>query len=316
VEYKDYYKILGVPKTATEKDIKAAYRKLARKHHPDVNKGDPKSEARFKEINEANEVLSDPEKRKRYDTLGPDWASQFRPHPGGAGGRGGTVEVEFGDDAGGFSDFFRTIFGGGFGGGREGGFGGGGYRTASGGFEEIFGRTAREPVGHDLETNADLSLEEVAKGTTRTVKVGEGPSARTVEVKIPAGVREGSRVRVAGEGGGAPGGPRGDLYLRVRTRPHPHLERKGDDLQTNVSVPLTTAVLGGEAQVPTLEGPVGIKVPPGSPAGRTFRLRGKGLPRLDAPGRGDLMAVMNVDLPRDLTPREKELFEELKRLGR
>ena len=316
MEYKDYYKILGVPKTATEKDIKAAYRKLARKHHPDVNKGDPKSEARFKEINEANEVLSDPEKRKRYDTLGPDWASQFRPHPGGAGGRGGTVEVEFGDDAGGFSDFFRTIFGGGFGGGREGGFGGGGYRTASGGFEEIFGRTAREPVGHDLETNADLSLEEVAKGTTRTVKVGEGPSARTVEVKIPAGVREGSRVRVAGEGGGAPGGPRGDLYLRVRTRPHPHLERKGDDLQTNVSVPLTTAVLGGEAQVPTLEGPVGIKVPPGSPAGRTFRLRGKGLPRLDAPGRGDLMAVMNVDLPRDLTPREKELFEELKRLGR
>ena len=316
MEYKDYYKILGVPKTATEKDIKAAYRKLARKHHPDVNKGDPKSEARFKEINEANEVLSDPEKRKRYDTLGPDWASQFRPHPGRAAGRGGTVEVEFGDDAGGFSDFFRTIFGGGFGGGREGGFGGGGYRTASGGFEEIFGRTAREPVGHDLETNADLSLEEIAKGATRTVKLGEGPSARTVEVKIPAGVREGSRVRVAGEGGGAPGGPRGDLYLRVRTRPHPHLERKGDDLQTNFSVPLTTAVLGGEVQVPTLEGPVGIKVPPGSPAGRTFRLRGKGLPRLDAPGRGDLMAIMNVDLPRDLTPREKELFEELKRLGR
>jgi curved DNA-binding protein len=319
MEYKDYYKILGVPKHATEKEIKAAYRKAARKHHPDVNKGDPKSEARFKEINEANEVLSDPEKRKRYDALGPDWQSQFRPGGGAgrAGSRGGTVEVDFGDDAGGFSDFFRTIFGGGggFGGGREGGFGG--FRTSSGGgFEEIFGRAGREPAGQDVEGTVDLTLEEVARGTTRTVKVGEGPSARTVEVKIPAGVREGSRVRVAGEGGGAPGGPRGDLYLRVRTRPHPHFERKGDDLETRLSVPLTTAVLGGEVQVPTLEGPVGIKVPPGSPAGRTFRLRGKGLPRLDAPGRGDILANLNVDLPRDLSPREKEVFEELKRLGR
>ena len=319
MEYKDYYKILGVPKNATEKEIKAAYRKAARKHHPDVNKGDPKSEARFKEINEANEVLSDPQKRKRYDALGPDWQSQFRTVTGAGrpGSRGETVEVDFGDDAGGFSDFFRTIFGGGggFGGGHEGGFGG--FRTSSGGgFEEIFGRAAREPVGQDVEGTADLTLEDVARGTTRTVKVGEGPSARTVEVKIPAGVREGSRVRVAGEGGGAPGGPRGDLYLRVRTRPHPHFERKGDDLETKVSVPLTTAILGGEVQVPTLDGPVGIKVPPGSPAGRTFRLRGKGLPRLDAPGRGDILANLTVDLPRDLTPREKEIFEELKRLGR
>ena len=317
MEYKDYYKILGVPKGATEKEIKAAYRKAARKHHPDFNKGDPKSEARFKEINEANEVLSDPEKRKRYDTLGPDWASQFRPGPGRPAGRGGTVDVEFGDDEGGFSDFFRTVFGGG--GGfrttREGGFGG--FRTSGGGgFEEIFGRAAREPVGQDVEATADLSLEEVLKGATRAVKLGEGPSARTVEVKIPAGVREGSRVRAAGEGVGAPDGPRGDLYLRVRLRPHLFLERKGDDLQTTVTVPLTAAVLGGEAQVPTLEGPVGIKIPPGSPNGRTFRLRGHGLPRLDAPGRGDLLAVLNVDVPRDLSPREKEIFEELKALGR
>jgi len=182
MEYKDYYKILGVPKNATEKEIKAAYRKAARKHHPDVNKGDPRSEARFKEINEANEVLSDPEKRKRYDALGPDWQSQFRTGAGGGrpGSRGGTVEVDFGDDAGGFSDFFRTIFGGGggFGGGREGGFGGG-FRTSSGGgFEEIFGRAAREPAGQDVEGTADLTLEEVARGTTRTVKVGEGASAR------------------------------------------------------------------------------------------------------------------------------------------
>jgi len=317
MEYKDYYKILGVPKSATEKEIKAAYRKAARKHHPDFNKGDPKSEARFKEVNEANEVLSDPEKRKRYDTLGPDWASQFRPGPGRPAGRGGTVEVEFGDDEGGFSDFFRTIFGGGggFRAPREGGFGG--FRTSGGGgFEEIFGRAAREPVGQDVEATADLSLEEVLKGATRAVKLGEGSSARTVEVKIPAGVREGSRVRAAGEGVGAPEGPRGDLYLRVRLRPHPFLERKGEDLQTTVTVPLTTAVLGGEAQVPTLEGPVGIKIPPGSPNGRIFRMRGHGLPRLDAPGRGDLLAVLNVDVPRNLSPREKEIFEELKRLGR
>lgn len=316
VTYKDYYKTLGVPKTADAKAIKQAYRKLARKYHPDQNPGDAAAAERFKEINEANEVLSDPEKRKRYDSLGPDWQSQFRPGagwPGGAGGRGGTVEVEFGDDVGGFSDFFRTIFGGGFGGARE----GGGFRTSGGGgFEEIFGRAAREPAGQDVEGTADLTLEEIARGTTRTVKVGESHSARTVEVKIPAGVREGSRVRAAGEGAGAPDGPRGDLYLRVRTRPHPHFERKGDDLETKVSVPLTTAVLGGEVQVPTLEGPVGIKVPPGSPAGRTFRLRGKGLPRLDSPGRGDIMAVLNVELPRDLSAREKELFEELKRLGR
>src|SRR5437870_5201761 len=305
MEYKDYYKILGVPKSASAKDIKAAYRKLARKHHPDVNKGDAKAEARFKEINEANEVLSDPEKRQRYDSLGPDWASQFRPRAGAAGGRGGNVHVEYSEDMGGFSDFFRTIFGGGFGVPREEGFGG--FRTGSGGFDEIFGRAAREPPGQDLETTVDLALEEVLKGTTRAVRVGEGASARTVEVKIPAGVREGSRVRAAGEGGGAPDGPRGDLYLRVRTRPHPHFERKGDDLETKVSVPLTTAVLGGEVQVPTLEGPVGIRVPPGSPAGRIFRLRGKGLPRLEAPGRGDILANLTVDLPRDLTPREKEI---------
>jgi len=316
MDYKDYYKILGVPKGATPKEIKAAYRKLARKHHPDVNKGDPKAEARFKEINEANEVLSDPDKRKRYDSLGPDWASHFRPGPPPAGDRGG-VQVDFGDDAGGFSDFFRTIFGGGFGNVRDGGFGGGFRTGGGGGFEEMFGRAAREPVGHDLEAPADLTLDEVLKGTTRSVRVGEGPSARTVEVKIPAGVREGSRVRAAGEGGGAADGPRGDLYLRIHTLPHAFLERKGDDLQTTVTVPLTTAVLGGEVQVPTLEGPVGIKVPGGSPSGRTFRLRGHGLPRLDVGGqRGDLMAVLSVQVPRDLTPREKELFEELKTLGR
>jgi curved DNA-binding protein len=222
------------------------------------------------------------------------------------------VPVDFGGpDAGGFSDFFRTIFG------------GGGFQTRGarpgGGFEEMFARQMEEQPGHDLEGEVELTLEEVQRGTTRTIQVGEeGGSPRTVEVKIPPGIRENSRVRAAGEGGhGGKRGKRGDLYLRVKIRPHPRFERKGDDLQATVQVPLTTAVLGGEAQVPTMNGPVGIKIPPGSRPGRTFRLRGHGLPRLEAPSeKGDLLAVLAVDLPQELSARERELFEELKRLGR
>jgi len=314
MEYKDYYKILGVPKTATAKEIKAAYRKLARKHHPDVNKGDARAEARFKEINEANEVLSDPEKRKRYDSLGSDWAN-FRPPPGaGRPGAGGPRVVDLGDeDLGGFSEFFRTIFGGG-----GGGFGGaraGGGAPGGGGFEDLFGR-ARQARGPDVEGTVDLTLEEVLRGTTRTVSLeGEGGErARQVEVKIPAGVTDGMRVRAAGEGAGATGA-RGDLYLRVRVLPHPRFERDGANLKTTASVPLTTAVLGGETMVPTLEGPIGIKIPPGSRPGRLFRLRGHGLPRLEGGGRADLLAALGVDVPEKLTDRERELFEELKRLG-
>jgi len=314
VDYKDYYKILGVPKTATEKEIKAAFRKLARKHHPDVNKGDAKAEAKFKEINEANEVLSDPEKRRRYDQLGSDWASYGRAAGGPGGGRGGPggVRVEYGDDMGGFSDFFQTIFGGR----GTGGFGGGGGGGQGAGFEEMFGRAA-QPAPQDLETTVDLTLEEVLRGAKRAVQIGEGPEARKVEVRIPPGVRDGSRVRAAGEGGGRSGGRRGDLYLKVRVLPHPLFERKGDDLAVPVTVPLTTAVLGGEVMVPTLDGPLGIKVPPGSRPGRVFRLRSHGLPKLEGGGRGDTLATLGVDLPgAELTDRERELFEELRKLGR
>jgi curved DNA-binding protein len=315
VEYKDYYKILGVPRTATEKEIKAAFRKLARKHHPDVNKGDARAEAKFKEINEANEVLSDPEKRRRYDHLGSDWASYGRTAGGPRPGRGGGVRVEYGgEDIGGFSDFFKTIFGGGQGGfgGGAGPFGGG----QEGGFEEMFGRGAA-PAGQDLETTVELTLDEVLRGTTRTIQIGEGADARKVEVRIPPGVRDGSRVRAAGEGGGRSGGPRGHLYLRVKVLPHPAFERKGDDLAVSVSVPLTSAVLGGEVTVPTLDGPLGIKVPPGSRPGRVFRLRNHGLPKLEGGGRGDVLATLGVELPGpDLASRERELFEELRKLGR
>ena len=320
VEYKDYYKILGVSKTATDKEIKAAFRKLARKHHPDVNKGDAKAEAKFKEINEANEVLSDPEKRRRYDQLGPEWASfgggRGGPRPGPGAGRGG-VRVEYGgEDMGGFSEFFRTIFGGGFSpAGGGGGFGGPFGGQDAGGFEDMFGRAA-PPQGQDLETTVELTLDEVLRGTRRAVKIGDGGDARTVEVRIPPGVRDGSRVRAAGEGGG-PSGARGHLYLRVKVLPHPVFERRGDDLGVSFSVPLTTAVLGGEASVPTLDGPLGIKVPAGSRAGRVFRLRNHGLPKLEGGGRGDVMATLNVELPgAELSDRERKLFEELRDLGR
>ena len=308
MEYKDYYKVLGVGKGATEKEIKAAYRRLARKHHPDVNQGNPKAEARFKEVSEAYEVLSDPEKRRRYDQLGANWKS-YRDVPSGAGAwPGGQVHVDFGDlggGMGGFSDFFRTFFGGG---GFAGAGGFPGFEGGARGREDLFGE---RPAA---EAEVELSLEEVLRGATRSVAAGPGAKAR--EVRIPKGVREGTRVRVAGEDGGGPGRGRGDLYLRVRIAPHPTFERKGEDLQTSVPVPLTTLVLGGEAQVPTLEGPVGIKVPAGTTVGQTFRLRGKGLPRLDSGGgRGDILATLSVDLPKRLSPRERELFEELRRLG-
>jgi curved DNA-binding protein len=305
MDYKDYYKVLGVAKGATEKEIKAAYRKLARKLHPDVNPGKKDAEARFKEVNEAYEVLGDPDKRKRYDELGANW-NAFRdrgPAPG-PGWPGGGVRMEY-EDLGGFSDFFRTFFGG-LGGrpGRAGGFPGG----FGGGQEDLFGGAA------DAEGEVELTLAEVLKGTTREVRVS-GDEKR-VEVKIPPGVREGSRVRVAGRGGKGPGSRRGDLYLTVRIAPDPSLERRGDDLATAFHVPLTVAVLGGEAQVPTLDGPVGIKVPAGTPAGRVFRLRGHGLPR---PGekdhRGDLLATLAVDLPQHLSERQRELFEELRKTG-
>jgi DnaJ-class molecular chaperone len=299
IEYKDYYKILGVTKDASAKEIKAAYRRLARKYHPDVNQGDVKAEARFKEVNEANEVLSDADKRKRYDELGSDWA-RYQSTPAGGPFGGGRVRVDSSGFGGDFSDFFRTFFSGGFGGGAPGGF--------SPDFEG--GR------GSDVEHEIELTLEEVARGTTRLLGFGAAGSKghRKVEVKIPVGVREGSRVRVAGEGGS--GRKQGDLYLRVRITPHPLFERRGEDLLASAAVPLTTAVLGGEVTVPTLEGPVGIKVPPGTAPGRTFRLRGHGLPRLEGGDRGDVLATLSVSIPKDLSVREKELFEELRALGR
>ena len=330
MEFKDYYSTLGLAKSASEKEIKQAYRKLARKFHPDVNPGDKSSEARFKEINEAYEVLGDPDKRRKYDELGANWRQyeqaqqQGQPWGGGApfdfgGGQGGAWTINMGGPGGyrtmseeemhelfgnedPFSDFFKTFFGGGAA--RE---AGGRPRT---------GRGPRTQKGRDIEHEVELTLEEAFHGATRRISIKQGGHARSVDVRIPAGVKDGSRVRAAGEGeSGSNGGAAGDLYLRVRIKPHPVFERKGDDLQAKVAVPVTTAVLGGEAQVPTITGSVRLKIPEGTQNGQVFRLKGHGMPTVGRPEhRGDLYATVEIQLPRALTREQREHYEELRRL--
>ncbi len=312
MEYKDYYKILGIDKTADEKEIKKAYRRLARQFHPDMNPGDKAAEARFKEINEANEVLSAPEKRRKYDELGQNYQrwQQAGGQPGGfdwsqwmaAGGQPGGVRVEYGDikdlndlfGRSGFSDFFDAIFG----------------SMAGQGAARRPGR-APAPAAQDIEQEVEITLEEAFRGAQRLMEV----DGHRLEVKIPPGVKTGSKVRVAGEG--LPGGrnaPRGDIYLVIKVLPHVTFERRGDDLHCEAPVDIFAALLGGETRVPTLDGPVALRVPPGSQAGRTFRLTGQGMPRLKAGGRGDLYAKLRLVLPEKLTEDEMRLAREWARL--
>ncbi|ODS54476.1 MAG: hypothetical protein ABS36_11290 [Acidobacteria bacterium SCN 69-37] len=304
MEFKDYYATLGLSKTASEADIKRAYRKLAREHHPDLNPGDKKAEARFKEINEANEVLGDPEKRKKYDELGANWRDYERAAESGAGGFGGGARWSTGGSGGyrtmtpeemnaafggqdPFSDFFHTFFsGGGF---SAGGATGGGRR-----------RSSRSQRGQDVEQLVDLTLEEAYAGTSRRVVAAREQGERSFEVRIPAGVKDGARIRAAGEGGqGARGGAAGDLFLVVRLLPHSRVERRGQDLYQKVDIPVTTAVLGGEVSVPTLAGTtVRLKVPAVTAQGRTFRLRGHGMPTVGKPDeRGDMYVTAQVQIP-------------------
>jgi len=327
MEFKDYYSTLGVQKSASDKEIKQAFRKLARKHHPDVNPGDKAAEAKFKEINEANEVLSDPDKRRKYDELGANWRAYeqagaaggpqggWNVHFGGAGGPGAgggfrtmtpeEMNAMFGDGDP-FSDFFHTFFGGGT-----------GQQPDEGG-RRSRGRARGSRQGRDVEQEIELSLDDAFHGTTRRLSIKHDGHSRTVDVRIPAGVNDGSRVRIAGEGEIGTGGAKsGDLYLRIRLTGHPRFERKGKDLYTTVQIPLTTAVLGGEADVPTLSGKtLRLKVPGATQNGQRFRLKGHGMPSTNRPEPGDLYATVDVQLPRTLTPEQRRHFEALAELDK
>lgn len=315
MEYRDYYKILGVAKDATEKDIKTAYRRLARKLHPDVNPNDKSAAEKFKEVNEAYEVLSDADKRKKYDTLGANW-KQYEQYQragnqgpftwGNAGGGGGgttyrTVTPEEMEDlfggAGGFSDFFRTFFG-----------GASGYDPRGSG-----ARTGMSVRGRDLEQPVQITLEEAYHGTKRLLQ----KDGKKIEVDIKPGVRTGSRVRLAGQGMEGMGeGPSGDLFLNIEVLPTRNFERDGDDLRVEVPVDLYTMILGGETKVPTLKGTsLMLKIPPETQSGKTFRLGGKGMPKVNDPKSfGDLYATLKTQLPEKLSKKEKELFEQLAEL--
>ncbi len=311
MEYKDYYKILGVERNASKDEIKRAYRKLALKTHPDRNPGDKKAEDRFKDINEAYQVLSDPQKRSRYDQLGESYAQWQQGGAPGDGFRwedwftsapsGGNVRVEVGDLedilGGEFSEFFRRIFG-----------GTPGMDTPS---------NRRSPTRRNGRTQAPeynqdvlISLTEAYQGTSRQIQY----DGHRLEVKIPPGAKTGTRVRVAKAIPTGSGAQKADLYLNIQVAEDPRFEVKGDDLHTEVVIDLYTAVLGGEVTVQTLAGNVVLTIPPGIQPGQSIRLAGRGMPRLDSPSsKGDLFAHIKVKIPQKLTPREQELFQELKR---
>jgi curved DNA-binding protein len=322
VDYKDYYKVLGVSKDADTKAIRQAFRKLARKHHPDVNPGDKTAEERFKEVNEANEVLSDPEKRKKYDEMS-TYYQQYGQWPGATSAGSGAANVggfgsgnyhyqtlneeDFADlfgNASPFSDFFETFFHSTGSAQRGGRYSGSGSRG-----------TRAQPYatpGQDVEATVEISLAEAYQGATRTFTLTElDGTTRRLEVKIPASVDEGARIRVAGQGAQGAAG-RGDLFLIVHLTPDPRFSRDGSNLRTTVDVPLAVAMLGGEVAVPTPDGRrLMLRVPPETPNGKTFRLRGQGMPlqtgQIDK--RGDLYATVSVVLPTGLTPEQRRLFE-------
>jgi curved DNA-binding protein len=293
VKFRDYYEVLGVPRTASADDIKRAYRQLARKHHPDLQPASERAQAaeRFKEINEAYEVLNDPDKRAKYDALGPSWKGgmDFTPPPGPH--RGPTVTTGDWDDVGDFSDFFASIFGRPAGGTRRGG--------------------VRIPVpGNDIEGELPLTLDDVLHGGQRRITL----DGRSLDVTIPRGIRDGATLRLAGQGGrGVSGGPPGDVYLRVRLLPNPRYRVVGDDLEMDLPLWPWQAVLGAEVRVDTPDGPVTLTVPPGTQSGARLRLRGRGLPRGD--GRGDLYAVARVVVPTRPSAPEREAYETLRRVA-
>ncbi|MBP9040520.1 MAG: DnaJ domain-containing protein [Anaerolineaceae bacterium] len=303
MEYKDYYKVLGVERSATSDEIKKAFRKLAMKYHPDKNKDNKQAEEKFKEINEAYEVLSDPQKRERYDQLGASY-SQWQARGGAPGGfnwsewmsgqgvRGQQVNTgDFGDIFGGFSDFFSAIFG--------------GMPVNS---RQAYRQTAARPA--NIEQKVQITLEEAYHGTQRIFQIDN----RRIEVKIPAGAKTGTKVRVAGAGPSTGYGQKADLYLILEVLPHPKFTVNGSDLTSEVKIDLLTAVLGGSVTVNTLSGDVSLTIPAGTQPGQKFRLSGKGMPNLKNPQTyGDLYVQVKVELPRKLSEKQRQLFEELRK---
>ncbi|MCJ7509305.1 MAG: J domain-containing protein [Dehalococcoidia bacterium] len=318
---KDYYAILGIKRDASDKEIRQAYRRLARKHHPDVNPGDKAAGERFKEINAAYEVISDPEKRRKYDLYGDQW--QYADQIEEARRQSGQTRSWSGHGVP-------------FGGFDQGDIGFGELGDMLGGLFK--GTRPGSRRGEDVQHMAEVTLAEAYRGTTRVLNMqneepcstcggsgklvgavchicqGSGVTMRSrrLEVKIPPGVTDGSRVRVAGEGRAGRGGGKGDLYLVISVKPHERFTRRGDELQTEVAVPLVDAVLGGEVAVPTLKGKAMLKIPPLTQNGRAFRLAGLGMPHLAGGGKGDLCARVKVILPAELSPAERELFEKLR----
>lgn len=302
VEFKDYYATLGVPRDASSADIKKAFRKLAREFHPDVAKDKQAAEAKFKQINEAHEVLSDPEKRKKYDQLGADWEN---PYAGRGRGRSPFAgqEQEFSFGGTGFSDFFEQYFSGG----------------SRHGFPGATPPGARERRGGDIEGDILVTLEEIMKGAVRPVslqvtdpRTGRA-NTRSFQVRIPAGVTDGKRIRVPGQGEpGSGSAPAGDLFLRVRHAAHPDFHTEGHDLYYDLDIAPWEAVLGADLSVPTLDGPIKLRIPPGSENGQQLRVRGRGLPKDKTGGRGDFHASLTVHLPSEISPAERELWEKLR----
>jgi curved DNA-binding protein len=304
-QFKDYYSTLGVPRDASAADIKKAFRKLARKHHPDVATDKKAAEEKFKEINEANEVLGDPEKRKKYDHLGADWQNPHR----GSGGPHGTAyadgqEYNFGGT--GFSDFFEQFFSGAS---RQ-----GSHPNSQG---------ARKAQGNDVEGDILVTLEEVMNGDIRPIslqitnpRTGK-TETRSFQVRIPLGVTSGKRIRIPGQGEpGSGGAPAGDLYLKVRHAAHPDFQSEGSDLYYDLDLSPWEAVLGAELTVPTLDGPIKLRVPPGSENGHQLRVRGRGLPKGKTGERGDFHATITVQLPTRLTAEERECWEKLRSVSK
>jgi curved DNA-binding protein len=297
----DYYNILGVDKSATEKEIKSAYRKMARKHHPDLNPNNAEAEKQFKQVNEANEVLSDPEKRKKYDKYGENWQhgeayeQQARQQQSQQRSYGGSDQqdfsgYDFGSSGGDFSDFFNSMFG-------------GGSPGSSG------GRAQQRYRGQDMNASLQLNLRDILESKKQTITV----NGKNIRLTIPAGIADGQTIKITGHGGpGGNGAPAGDLYIKFAITDDAEFKRVGNDLYRNISIDLYTAVLGGEITADTLTGKVKLKVAPGTQVGTKVKLKGKGVPVYKKEGQsGDLYLTYNVQLPTNLTPKQKELFEEL-----